>query len=116
MSSLPISQVDAAGFAWLWPIVRQVIAAGDTFVNAPDLDPPDACAPRSTPPARTFRAERDSDVVGGYMRNPTSRTWAITSPTPDTSSPRRRVARASRWHEADTRSRSPVGTALPPCV
>lgn len=70
MNTLHISQVDAAGFARLWPIFRQVIAGGDTFVNAPDLDQAGACALWTTPPARCFVAERDGEVVGGYMLKP----------------------------------------------
>jgi ribosomal protein S18 acetylase RimI-like enzyme len=67
---LHISQVDAAGFARLWPILRQVLAAGDTLVHVPDLDQASACAQWTTPPTRCFIAEREGDVVGGYMLKP----------------------------------------------
>jgi ribosomal protein S18 acetylase RimI-like enzyme len=70
VTTLHISQVDAAGFARLWPILRQVIAAGDTLVNAPDVDQASACAQWTTPPTRCFIAEREGDVVGGYMLKP----------------------------------------------
>jgi len=65
-----IREIGAAEFPRVWPIFQRVIAAGDTYSYAPDMNVDEACAMWTTPPARCFLAERDGDVLGCYMLRP----------------------------------------------
>jgi GNAT superfamily N-acetyltransferase len=68
--ALVIREIHAAEFPIVWPLFRSVIAAGDTYSYPPDLSREDAQALWTTPPSRTFVAERDDRVVGCYLLRP----------------------------------------------
>ena len=68
--ALVIRALDGADFARVWPLFRSVIASGDTYAYAPDMPLEDARALWTTPPARTFVAEREGTVVGCYLLKP----------------------------------------------
>ncbi len=57
-------------FEHAWPIFRAVVAEGDTYSYAPDTDLETARALWTTPPARTYVAERDGEVLGCYLLKP----------------------------------------------
>lgn len=57
-------------FERVWPIFHAVIADGDTYSYPPDMDLETARALWTTPPARTFMAERDGEVLGCYLLKP----------------------------------------------
>lgn len=57
-------------FEQVWPIFSSVIAAGDTYSYAPDMSLDTARDLWTTPPARTYMAERGGDVVGCYLLKP----------------------------------------------
>jgi ribosomal protein S18 acetylase RimI-like enzyme len=67
---LAIREIDADGFARAWPIFHAVVAAGDTYSYAPDIDEAQARAMWTTPPSRCFVAEREGEVLGVYMLRP----------------------------------------------
>ena len=68
--ALVIREIDSAEFPVVWPLFRSVIAAGDAYSYAPDMSLEEARALWSTPPARTFVAERDDRVLGCYLLKP----------------------------------------------
>jgi len=68
--ALVIREIGAAGFEIVWPVFRAVIAAGDTYSYAPDMSLEEARAMWTTPPSRTFVAERDGRVLGCYLLRP----------------------------------------------
>jgi GNAT superfamily N-acetyltransferase len=70
IEDMRIAEIDASGFARLWPIFHEVLAGGDVYVFPPDLDQATACALWTTSPAHCFIAELDGEVVGGYTIKP----------------------------------------------
>ncbi|MDI3262330.1 MAG: GNAT family N-acetyltransferase [Fulvimonas sp.] len=70
MSELNIRAIDAKDFDLAWPVFREVIAGGDTYSFPPDMDFAAARAAWTTPPARTYIAERDGTVLGCYVLKP----------------------------------------------
>ena len=68
--ALVIREIGATEFPIVWPLFRSVIEAGDTYSYPPDLGLGDAQALWTTPPSRTFVAERDGSVVGCYLLRP----------------------------------------------
>lgn len=69
-STLSIREIPPAEFDLVWPIFQVVIAGGDTYAYPPDLTFEEARASWTTPPARTFVAERAGQVVGAYCVRP----------------------------------------------
>lgn len=69
-TTLHIREIGANEFVRVWPIFRSVIAGGDTYSYAPDLDMEQARALWTTPPARCFAGERDGAALGCYMLHP----------------------------------------------
>lgn len=67
---LVIREIDAAQFDRVWPLFQSVIAAGDTYSYAPDMSFGEAQALWTSPPSRTFVAERGDRVVGCYLLRP----------------------------------------------
>lgn len=67
--ALVIREISPAEFPIVWPLFRSVVAAGDTYSYPPDMSFEDARALWTTPPARTFVAERDG-VLGCYLLKP----------------------------------------------
>jgi GNAT superfamily N-acetyltransferase len=65
-----IGEIDAAGFARIWPIMQAVIASGDTYNYPADLDVDTARAMWTAAPVRCFVAERDGTVLGFYKLRP----------------------------------------------
>jgi GNAT superfamily N-acetyltransferase len=69
-AELRIVEIDSDGFGGLWPIMKAVVASGDTFSYPPDLDEAEARMWWTTPPCRCFVARRGDEIVGGYMFKP----------------------------------------------
>lgn len=57
-------------FGRVWPIFHAVIADGDSYSYPPDMDFATARDLWTTPPASTFVAERNGDVLGCYLLKP----------------------------------------------
>ena len=68
--SLDIREIDAGEFDLVWPIFRDVVAAGDTYSYAPDTSFDEACAMWTTAPTRCFVALVDGRPAGCYMLKP----------------------------------------------
>ena len=68
--TLSIHPLGGDAFARVWPIFQAVIAGGDTYSYAPEMDIDTACQLWTTPPARCFVAERDGEALGCYMLKP----------------------------------------------
>ncbi len=68
--ALVIREIQAAEFEAVWPLFHSVIAAGDTYSYPPDMRFEEARALWTTPPSRTFVAERDGRVIGCYLLRP----------------------------------------------
>ena len=68
--ALVIREIGAAEFEAVWPLFRSVIAAGDTYSYPPDMRFEEARALWTTPPSRTFIAERDGCALGCYLLRP----------------------------------------------
>jgi GNAT superfamily N-acetyltransferase len=68
--ALVIREIAAAEFETAWPLFRSVIATGDTYSYPPDMRFEEARALWTTPPSRTFVAERDGRVLGCYLLRP----------------------------------------------
>jgi ribosomal protein S18 acetylase RimI-like enzyme len=62
-----IREISAGEFEWLWPIFREVVAAGDTYSYAPDTTLEEARRLWTSGGARCFVALVDGVCVGGYM-------------------------------------------------
>ena len=58
------------GFDAVWPVFRAVIESGDTYPYDPAMTLDEARDIWTTPPARTFGAWEDREVVGCYMLKP----------------------------------------------
>lgn len=65
-----IREIQAAEFDKLWPIFREVVAAGDTYTYAPDMSFEEARGLWTGGDVRCFIAEVDGGCVGGYMLHP----------------------------------------------
>jgi ribosomal protein S18 acetylase RimI-like enzyme len=66
-----IRRATEANWPLLWPIWREVVAAGDTYVWAPETTEDDARDVWMLPrPAETWLAEIDGVVVGTYQLKP----------------------------------------------
>ena len=70
MQDIAIRELAAAQFDAVWPIFREVLAAGDTYTYPADLSLDQARAMWTTPPARCFVAEAQGDVLGCYRLAP----------------------------------------------
>jgi RimJ/RimL family protein N-acetyltransferase len=62
-----IREIAAAEFRLLWPIFRDVVAAGDTYSYPPDITFEQAQLLWTGGDARCFIAEFEGRCVGGYM-------------------------------------------------
>ncbi len=67
---LSIHAIRPDEFERVWPIFRAVIENGDTYSYPPDMDIETARQLWTTPPARTFVAERNHEVLGCYLLKP----------------------------------------------
>jgi ribosomal protein S18 acetylase RimI-like enzyme len=65
--ALIIREIGADEFDLLWPIFRDVVAAGDTYSYAPDTSFEEAQRLWTSADARCFIALLDGACVGGYM-------------------------------------------------
>jgi ribosomal protein S18 acetylase RimI-like enzyme len=70
MPGVSIREIAAAEFQVVWPIFREVLAAGETYAYPAGLTQDQARAMWTSPPARCFVAEADGDVVGCYRLAP----------------------------------------------
>lgn len=70
MSEVAIRELPGDEFERVWPIFREVLAAGDTYAYPRDLTPEQARAMWTAPPARCFVAEADGQVLGCYRLAP----------------------------------------------
>lgn len=70
MAAIVIREITAPEFEPLWPIFREVLAAGDTYTYPPDLALDRARAMWTAPPARCFVAESGGSTLGGYRLSP----------------------------------------------
>jgi ribosomal protein S18 acetylase RimI-like enzyme len=68
--SLDVREIDAGGFALVWPIFQAVVAAGDTYAYDPATSEEEARALWTTPPARCFVALELGVAVGAYCLKP----------------------------------------------
>jgi GNAT superfamily N-acetyltransferase len=64
---LSIREIGADEFGLLWPIFRDVVAAGDTYSYAPDMSFEEAQRLWTSADARCFVALLDGVCAGGYM-------------------------------------------------
>lgn len=69
-AEIAIREIDADGFEALWPILREVVAGGDTYAYADDLTLEQARAMWTRRPSRCFVAESGGEVLGGYRLSP----------------------------------------------
>jgi len=65
--TLQIREITAGEFGLLWPIFRDVVAAGDTYSYPPDISFEEARRLWTDGDARCFVAELDGACVGGYL-------------------------------------------------
>lgn len=61
-----IREATAEDFAAIWPIFREVVAAGDTYSYAPDISQEAARRQWLELPNRTYVAEDEGQVLGTY--------------------------------------------------
>jgi ribosomal protein S18 acetylase RimI-like enzyme len=67
IEGLVIREIAAADFSLLWPIFRDVVAAGDTYSYPPDISFEEARRLWTSGDARCFIAEFEGRCVGGYL-------------------------------------------------
>lgn len=67
VEGLVVREIGANEFGLLWPIFREVVAAGDTYSYPPDIGLEDARRLWTSGDARCFVAELDGACVGGYL-------------------------------------------------
>jgi len=65
-----IREIGADEFDLVWPIFRDVVAAGDTYAYAPDTNFEEARAMWASAPTRCFVASIDARPAGCYMLRP----------------------------------------------
>jgi RimJ/RimL family protein N-acetyltransferase len=65
-----IREIAAADFALLWPIFRDVVAAGDTYSYPPDITFEEAKRLWTSGDARCFIVEVEGRCIGRYMLRP----------------------------------------------
>lgn len=65
--NMQIREIRPGEFGLLWPIFRDVIAAGETYTYAPDMTFGEAQQLWTGGDTRCFIAEIDDACVGGYM-------------------------------------------------
>jgi ribosomal protein S18 acetylase RimI-like enzyme len=70
VSDLVIRIIGADEFVRVWPFFQAIVAAGDTYAYPLDMSLEQARAIWTTPPARSFVAERDGQVLGCYRLAP----------------------------------------------
>jgi L-amino acid N-acyltransferase YncA len=63
---MKIRPATEADFEYMWPIFRDVVASGDTYVFAPDTPQQDAFAYWFGPGITTFVAEDNGRILGMY--------------------------------------------------
>lgn len=68
--NLEIREIRADEFDRVWPIFRDVVAPGDTYIYDPAISREEARAIWAAPPARCFSAEQDGALVGTYSLRP----------------------------------------------
>ena len=68
--TVEIREIGAGEFDLVWPIFRDVIAAGDTYAYAPDTSFEEARAMWTNAPTRCFAAVIDGEPAGCYMLRP----------------------------------------------
>ncbi|MCS7032041.1 MAG: GNAT family N-acetyltransferase [Gloeomargarita sp. SKYG116] len=54
----------------IWPIIQEVVAAGETYGYDPELSPVQAYDLWMERPQKTYVAERDGEIVGTYYLKP----------------------------------------------
>ena len=67
---MEIRELSPDEFDVVWPVFRAVIESGDTYPYDPAMTLDEARDSWTTPPARTFGAWEDGEVVGCYMLKP----------------------------------------------
>jgi ribosomal protein S18 acetylase RimI-like enzyme len=67
---MEIRELSRDEFETVWPIFHAVIQAGDTYSYPPEMTLDDAREQWTAPPARTFAAWEDGEVVGCYLIKP----------------------------------------------
>ncbi len=70
MVDVQIREIQPHEFELVWPIFRDVIAAGDTYAYDPATTFDDAKAMWTTPPARVFVAADEERTLGCYVLKP----------------------------------------------
>jgi ribosomal protein S18 acetylase RimI-like enzyme len=65
-----IREIAAADFGLLWPVFRNVVAAGDTYSYPPDITFEEAQRLWTSGDARCFVGEVEGRCIGGYMLRP----------------------------------------------
>lgn len=65
-----IRPLEPGGFGKVWPIIREVVAGGDTYPYPDDLTLEQARAMWTSPPAQCFVAEAGGAVLGCYRIAP----------------------------------------------
>jgi len=67
---MDIRAISPDEFEAVWPVFHTVIQAGDTYPYPPEMTFDEARELWMTPPARTFGAWHEGEVVGCYMIKP----------------------------------------------
>jgi GNAT superfamily N-acetyltransferase len=67
---MDIREISPDEFEAVWPVFHTVIQAGDTYPYPPEMTFDEARELWMTPPARTFGAWYEGEVVGCYMIKP----------------------------------------------
>lgn len=67
---MTIREATQDDFEQIWPIFREVVAAGDTYAIAPDTTREQARALWMSAPKKTFVFEEDGRVLGTYYIKP----------------------------------------------
>ena len=70
MSDLNIREITGEEFELVWPLFRDVIAAGDTYAYDASTSFETARRYWTEPPTRAFVAEEDGEITGTYMLRP----------------------------------------------
>ena len=70
---LEIAPATRADFKQIWPIFRDIVAVGDTYVYAPDISEEEAEKVWFDPKFSTFIARENGKAVGAYVVRPNHR-------------------------------------------